>query len=448
MKIDLIERAKQIQQALISTKKATINVDTLRSGGLLQPTQSKQFIQWIFDTTPLLQACRNLTMPTKEYIIHGLLMPSRQARKVGINTDGYFGASTQGQMDSEDQGAFARTHSTYTINLSAKELSLPRIISEKVLQQNIEGQAYANTLAQLFAQQLAIDIEDMCINGEIVDPVPGTVAATVTADSAIGAVRVLTGAVNPTTLGFPANSDAGYLYYINGGVVTLMHYSSITDTSGAGTAWGFDISNRTAVVNEDTGIATVDQLIDVSVQPTIRWYKHHLLGAENGWLWRLKNTSGGVPAVNLVDGSTINGGDIHEETFASILHALPKKYKSDTFRSRLRWIMNSDQAEAWRVRLMNRNTAMGDAAITGSIPSPLGIPVLPVAAFPETKIVLTDPANFILGIFQDINIRTTDVGRSAIMKNERYYISRTDVATQVERADAAVLCEGLNNAIV
>ncbi len=440
--LNLYDRAKQIKNGLAQFQKATINVDTLSAGGLLTPAQAKQFISWVFDSTPLLQAARTMTMPTKEYIVHGLLMEGRQARKVGINRDRYGGWS-QGQMDSEDQADFGRTAGSYTITLAAEELALPRVLNEKVLQENIQGQNFANILAQYFATQFGLDIEDMFINGEIVDRSSTPISVTTIAAGQGPGVTAIQVVADPLVNGFPEVSTTGYLYIDDGSnPPELVTYNGVTDVGGG--VWQFDNCVRGAT-NEDSGVA--NPAITIPASTSITWYKHHLLGAQDGWLYRIQNAPSGVPGAQIIDLSAINGGDIHEEHFASLLLSMPRRYKNSAIRSRLRWVMNLDQAEAWRVRLMNRATTMGDSAITGTIPSPLGIPILGVSSWPEEYILLTDPTNLIAGMYQSMSIRMTNVGRSAIMKNERYYVSRTEVANEIERRDACALGTGLNPVI-
>lgn len=120
------------------------------SAGLLNPEQSKKFIQQTFDATPLGNLVRHEMRRAKTGEIDKIGIASRILRKKIENTD-----------DGERQGV-----STSKIEYSTTDVRLPWEITEETLRQNIEGQGFEATVTNLMTTQLGCDLEDLYINGD------------------------------------------------------------------------------------------------------------------------------------------------------------------------------------------------------------------------------------------------------------------------------------------
>lgn len=91
-------------------------------------------------------------------------------------------------------------------------------------------------------------------------------------------------------------------------------------------------------------------------------------------------------------------------TLFAILSAMPEKYRGGALNdegqdtSPLRWMASPTTIDAWTEYLTDRNTAAGDAALSGSSDltnAPLGIRWMRIPQFPAGRIVLANPQNFV-----------------------------------------------------
>jgi HK97 family phage major capsid protein len=130
---------------------------------------------------------------------------------------------------------------------------------------------------------------------------------------------------------------------------------------------------------------------------------------------------------------------IQAKSFGAAISALPPKYKRN--KSALRFYVPYQVDETYRLKVAERVTALGDATLTGDRPNVvLGVPVQPCAMMPDSKGILTDPANIVIGIqrnfmlesFRDIHRRQID-----IVLTMRW-------AMNMETEDAAVHLDGFS----
>lgn len=125
-------------------------VTTTLSNGLLNPEQSKRFIQQTFDATPLGGLIRHEMRRAKTGEIDKIGIGSRILRKKTENTDDNYRASVQ----------------TSAVEYSTTAVRLPWEITEETLRENIEGQGFEATVANLMSRQLGVDLEDLYLNGD------------------------------------------------------------------------------------------------------------------------------------------------------------------------------------------------------------------------------------------------------------------------------------------
>jgi HK97 family phage major capsid protein len=119
------------------------------AGGVLNPTQSAQFIDYIFDEMVLAQDGRRVTMRGNTMEIDKVRVGSRLVAK-----------ATQAE-DTGDNSAPAFTK----IELTTTKFRLDYEISTESLEDNIEGQNLEDHIVRLMATQFGNDLEDIAING-------------------------------------------------------------------------------------------------------------------------------------------------------------------------------------------------------------------------------------------------------------------------------------------
>jgi HK97 family phage major capsid protein len=121
------------------------------SGGLLNAEQSNRFIDYMWDATSLVQTARTIRMRSDTVDID----------KVGVGTK-LVRLATEAVDDGVNAGA------TFTkISLTTKKLRLDWELSTESLEDNIEGGSLEDHIANLMATQAGNDIEDLCINGDV-----------------------------------------------------------------------------------------------------------------------------------------------------------------------------------------------------------------------------------------------------------------------------------------
>lgn len=119
------------------------------NGGLLNPEQADQFIDYMWDATVLGSQVRTIRMRAEVQDID----------KVGVG-ERLMRVATEAVDDGVNAGA------TFTkISLTTKKLRLDWELSTESLEDNIEGAALEDHIARLMATQAGNDIEDVAING-------------------------------------------------------------------------------------------------------------------------------------------------------------------------------------------------------------------------------------------------------------------------------------------
>lgn len=130
-------------------RKAAIETTTL-SSGLLNPEQSRKFIQQTFEATNLGSLVRHEMRTAKTGEIDKIGIGRRILRKKTENTDDGYRASVE----------------TNQIDYSTTAVRLPWEITEETLRENIEGQNFEKIVTDLMTTQLGIDLEDIYLNGD------------------------------------------------------------------------------------------------------------------------------------------------------------------------------------------------------------------------------------------------------------------------------------------
>lgn len=120
------------------------------NGGLLTPEQSNRFIDYMWDATVLAKQSRTIRMRSDTVDLD----------KVGVGTK-----LVRLATEATDDGVNA--DATFTkVSLTTKKLRLDWELSSESLEDNLEGDALEDHIAQLMATQAGNDIEDLFINGD------------------------------------------------------------------------------------------------------------------------------------------------------------------------------------------------------------------------------------------------------------------------------------------
>lgn len=289
-------------QADAELRKALIDTGV---GGLLNDEQSDAFIQEVQDKSSFGAQIQTLR---------------RRAPKGTIEKIGIGNRLLRGHAENTDDG-YRATVDTDDVKYDAAELWLPTEITRNWLHENIEAEAAEAKVLSLLAQQFALDLDDLNINGD--------------------------------------EEDANAFVKLDDGLVKLVTTSANT---------------------------------------------HHVKGA------KVKDS----------EGNELKGA-MDSAIFFALVYATPTKFVNT---GRLRWFMSPSRWVTWIESLIQRQTGVGDAALTAKDLYPLGIPpfiatsstaggaTIPgVPAFPDDLIVLADPQNFGRVITWDIERYTVKAGQ-------------------------------------
>lgn len=136
-------------QTLIRNAADTLTTTGVTSG-LLQPEQSRKFMQQVFEATPLLKQVRH---------------EMRRARSGEIDKIGIAGRILRAKTENTDDGYRVKPNFGQ-VNYQTVAVRLPWEITEETLRENIEGQGLESTITNLMTQQIGVDQADLCLNGD------------------------------------------------------------------------------------------------------------------------------------------------------------------------------------------------------------------------------------------------------------------------------------------
>ena len=119
-------------------------------GGILQPEQSRRFIDYIWDATVLANDGRKVTMRANTIELDKVNVGERVIRAAA-------------QAD----GNYTNANAVFTkVELTTKKIRLDWEVATESLEDNIEGAALEDHLVRLMTNAFANDLEDLAINGD------------------------------------------------------------------------------------------------------------------------------------------------------------------------------------------------------------------------------------------------------------------------------------------
>lgn len=128
--------------------RADITTGSLSSGGALPTEAADRFIQIAQNATPILAACRRVTMPSKDFRIPKIVMNGRMLKAAPAE-----GAASGSRV--------APTTSEVTLNAKPYQLSVK--ITDEMLEDNIERAKFEGTLMGLIAEKVGLDTEEIAL---------------------------------------------------------------------------------------------------------------------------------------------------------------------------------------------------------------------------------------------------------------------------------------------
>lgn len=143
---------------------AVADLDT--NGGLLQPEQSKQFIDMILDEPTMLPQARVIRMGASEVWINRIGFGSRILRAA---------RQTGSAQDDGDNARYMRAADRSKVTTSQIQMNDSEVIAEvripyEALEDNIEGQSLEAHIMRLIAAQVALDLEEWALWADKTSP--------------------------------------------------------------------------------------------------------------------------------------------------------------------------------------------------------------------------------------------------------------------------------------
>jgi hypothetical protein len=154
-------------------KAAGITTGDVAGGGsgLLDREQSRKFITQAFEKTALGGLVRREFRRSKTGVLDKIGIASRIMRKKVEGVDANADGSTPILDPNTGQVTGYRVKPNFTsVPYATKAVRVPWEISEETLRENIEGQGLEATITNLMARQVGLDLEDLCLNGDVDTP--------------------------------------------------------------------------------------------------------------------------------------------------------------------------------------------------------------------------------------------------------------------------------------
>ena len=155
----MIDNTKLVKAAV-----TTADMTGAGKGGKLNPEQANKFIDYMVDTSALLNDIRVERMQSTDKLLDFLMINGRIIRK-----------ATEGQQPSELMGITTKRKELRTV-----KIVLPADISSEFLEDTIERRAAQDHIVRMLSQQYANDLSDLLINGDTTTASGATDAAFLT----------------------------------------------------------------------------------------------------------------------------------------------------------------------------------------------------------------------------------------------------------------------------
>jgi len=150
----------------------------------------------------------------------------------------------------------------------------------------------------------------------------------------------------------------------------------------------------------------------------------------------------------VVDGTTINGGDIHYDHFEAMMDGVPAKYRQkmgDNFR----WFVNDRTRRRWTRFLTARATNLGDMSIYSEDKNgPHGINFHVDEFLPDGVIVYGPLKGMVHGMRADnIKVARTSEGKDLVSRSATYYQWEIEADVVLEEGEMFARCNSLTTSL-
>ncbi len=361
--------------------KAMATTATMGAAALLPAEKAARYVRKMQSRTIILPEARFMSMKAKERDIDSVFFTGKILKPPP--------AEGQPVLEADFSGI-----STDQQKLTAVKAISVVPLTDEVLEENIEREAYTNTLLDLIAERVGIDVEQWGIRGDTgsADPlfalndgwlklagrrVSENTAGEQQGTFATGAAETTQTIDQSSFVPFNKYSTVGYwqmatVNYPGGGGDLL-----VARDNGDGTIVQLNASGITGTIDYESGDITFAGLI---VSTTYFW----------------------IQTPKQFDKTAT---DFPSNAFKLLLEAVPKPYLRN--RADWRFYCPFDIEDAYREELILRNTVLGDSAQTGDGTLRYkGIPVVYVPEMQENKIFFTNPDNTVYGVMRAITMET------------------------------------------
>lgn len=126
-----------------------------------------------------------------------------------------------------------------------------------------------------------------------------------------------------------------------------------------------------------------------------------------------------------------SGGKQHDAATAKlsldVFYSAIAKMDNKHFNSSLKWIMSPKTKRAWEAEMLKANITNGGGYIESLANAPAGIQIVVVDKFPENKIILADPKNFVVINTYNLEVQKDEVSADMISRGVIYYTAAFDI---------------------
>lgn len=148
---------KKTNQAFIN-KADMVVADLASDGGYMPPTSTARFLRLAINESVIMSQCRVIPLPSPVHRVPKIRFNSRIMRAGSEGTP--VSAADRAKPD------------TSMIEFTTKKIIAEVDLDEEVVEDNIEGDSFRNTVTALMAERAGLDVEDLALNGDETDADP------------------------------------------------------------------------------------------------------------------------------------------------------------------------------------------------------------------------------------------------------------------------------------
>lgn len=389
----------------IAIKRAgAITTSDIGSTYLLPIEQANLFIEKVREAAATINFVRKETMMAPTKAINRIWVPRRVLRAGTENT-----APTTQKPFSNDQ-----------VVLTASLMKAAYELTRQTKRDTLAKGQYEQQTVGLMTEHIGIDSNDLMWNGDTTD----YSSASSTVDGAHTASVTTVSLADASS--FPASS-LGY------GFVLLDGSERISYTAKSG-------NDLTGVTRGDDGTTAATY----SGGESATFVQDALYPVFDGVLAQI--TSSGT----VVDGATINSGDLDYDHFEALIDGQPARYRNNPrIRQSNRFFLNDKMRRRWRRVLTGRATMLGDASIYAEDKDSVhGIPFHVDEHLPDGVIVFGPLVGIIHGMRADsIQVARTSEGKDLVSRSATYYQWEIEADVQLDEGEMFGRCNSLTTTL-